>query len=87
MYAEMRGIGGKDRVLVIFYGGAPTGASDKALRLAREQSIRGYLRTEGVPSRVTSLVATQRRLPRDLADLDEGFRPVASVELTVGCGN
>jgi hypothetical protein len=85
-YADMRGIDGKDRLLVIFYGPAPQYAPDKELLKKRQATVRGYMLYKGVPASAASIVATKRALPSYFRDFDPGVRPVATVELTIGCG-
>ena len=85
-YANDLGINGTDRLLVIFYGGAPRLASDMTLRRGRKKAVLTYLRTEGVPPNKVNLVTTKKQIEGWLSKLNEGPRPVASVELTVGCG-
>lgn len=86
MYADDRGLNGKDRLLVIFYGGAPRQGSEIALRRSREKAVLSYLRIKGVPSNKVNLVTTKKHMESWLLEMDKGHRPIASVELTVGCG-
>lgn len=84
-YAETRGIGGKDRLLVIFYGPAPRVAADKDLLKKRQATVRGYLLYKGVPASAVSLVTTKRALPPYIARFQPSIRSIATVELTIGC--
>jgi len=84
-YSEMRGINGRDRLLVIFYGPPPQRPSDKELLRKRKQTVRGYLLYKGVLASAFSIVTTKRTLPTDLRELDPGSRQIATVELTIGC--
>ena len=85
-YAEMGGIDGKDRLLVIFYGPAPQHAADKGMLKKRQATVRGYLLYKGVPASAVSLVTTKRAMPTYILDFDPSVRSVATVELTIGCG-
>ena len=84
-YADDRGLNGNDRLLVIFYGGVPRQGFDTTLRRGREKAVLSYLQTLGVPFAKVSLVTTKKPMEGWLEKLGHGNRPVASVELTVGC--
>ena len=87
MYADYRGLNGKDRLLVIFYGGAPRQGSEMTLRRSQEKAVLTYLRTKGVSPQKVDVVTTKKKLEAGwLPQADKSHRPVASVELTVGCG-
>lgn len=86
-YVEMRGINRQNRVLVMFYGGVPTSTNLKLLHQNRRRAVRTYLASKRVPHDAISIVTTKKAPPNILTEFSRRrLRPMASVELTSGCG-